>query len=275
MSGRISVERVDSFNSMGVVAKILSQEQVAMIAVGSQACVNSIFHVALGLGANERLFARALRNREYALGKNTTIVRALLEEALQLPNIRGIIIYCSCLDVLANWNESEILADINNPLNTPIAFLYRGPLVKRKCMPSVALNKIWNQWGYFPKITKDFVCTVQNRTIVDFEKEILQSDGTEDIIVLTPGGCVSCLYAIPENKLQYVYQTRFDDLFLCNCGTKDFVNAIMAKFNRNRPLLLLGTCVTKAVGISLKDICDDLNSYGYEVRYLDTNGFKK
>lgn len=275
MNGRISIEQVNGFNSMGVVAKILSQEQVAMIAVGSQACVNSILRVASNLGAEERLLARALKNREYALGKNTAVVKTLLEEALTVSNIRGIIIYCSCLDILANWDESEILADIDNPLNTPIAFLYRGPLVKRKCMPSVALNKIWNQWGHSPKPIKDITTIDSNHCLVDFEKEILQSDGTEDIVVLTPGGCVSCLYAIPENKLQYVYQTRFDDLFLCNCDTKNFVNAIMDKFNRNRPLLLLGTCVTKAVGISLKDICDNLNSYGYEARYLDTNGFKK
>lgn len=274
MDKHICIEPLTEFASMGAVREILSQEEIALVAVGSMACISSIKHLAEVLQATDRVFVQGLSAREYGLGKNVEIAAKLIQLATASAQLKGIIVYCSCLDVLTNWDEQSVLALADT--NLPIEFLYRGPLVKRKQLPQRALQNIWRKWKIDVEPSKMPIKLAESRKIaVDFEEIIAKNEEAVDIILLTPGGCASCLYDIPFSKRQRIYYTRFDDLFLLDCKASDFVDAIESIFSKERDLLLLGTAVVKALGISLEEICDMLGKDGYRASFLQTDGFKK
>lgn len=306
MKGKITIEPLQEFSSMGVATEILSQPAIHMVALGSDACIAALQHTARLMGAEARLFYKVLSPREYALGKNTREAVQLLNRAItgedssayeqenlqeKAANIsatgktempRAVIVYCSCLDVLTHWEETEILSQVNNPSNIPVKFLYRGPLVKRRLLPRIALQKIWQELEYepmkkearegysdkaatgCPEINRDRSAIKDANTVeVNFKNTLLKHMGPEAIVLLTPGGCASCLFDVPPELRCKVYHTRFDDLTLVNLQPQSFVEAIEAYFPKSTPLLLLGTAVLKAVGLSLEEICDQLVADGY------------
>lgn len=275
MKNRIVIEPFTNAGGMGILTEILSQKHISLVAVGSMACIGSIEATAKRLGVEDRIFVRGLTAREYALGKNSSYIKYLLEAATAKPRTRGIIVYCSCLDVLTNFQEAEILEGLNNEQHIPIEFLYRGPLVKRKAPPRMALNKIWHKWGVERQPLKESRVISNNSPAVDFAKVLLAKQPEENILLITPGGCTSCLQGLPNIEQYKLFNTRFDDVFLSTFQPAQLVKAIAAYFPKEEPLLLLGTAVIKVVGISLEGLCEELRLEGYAVKYFATDGFKK
>ncbi|MDO4178582.1 MAG: hypothetical protein Q4D21_05255 [Phascolarctobacterium sp.] len=276
MNKHLTIEQVGYNSTMGVVRQILSQPEIYLVAVGSAACTKSLEYIANSMNARERLVTRALTAKDYTLGKNARAMVGLVQKVLDAGAAKGIILYPSCLDILTNFDEQEILSALHNPQQIPVAVLRRGPLVKRKLLPREALQKIWETWGLVPlaPLTTNLPVSM-TEPLVDFEQIIYASDGSEDILLISPGGCASCLREIFREDMDYVYATRFDDLFLCRACADDFVEAVLEFFDGSRPLLLLGTAVSKAVGISLEEIARKLHRQGRDVRYLTTDGYKK
>lgn len=276
MRSRITIEPFAKTGGMGMLAEILSQKNISIVAVGSMACIGAIEATARQLKAEERIFIRGLTAKEYALGKNSSYIKELLELALEKPQTKGIIVYCSCLDVLTNFYEAEILDELNNEQQVPIEFLYRGPLIKRKAPPRIALNKIWHKWGITPEPIKEKSAIAYDNSVKsDFGEAILAEPLEENILIITPGGCTSCLQNLPNIEEHKLFYTRFDDIFLSYFQPKQLAEAIATYFPKEEPLLLLGTAVIKVVGISLEELCDELSLAGFSVRYLATDGFKK
>lgn len=291
MASKITIEALSNASGMGVVMEILAQPTIAMVALGSLACVTSIQHRAetmstdwqaeQGLTPKQRLLAQGLSAREYGLGKNSRIAAQLLQQAANLSGIKGVIIYCSCLDVLTGWDEKSVLKQVIIPVDVKIAFLYRGPLVKRRLLPKIALGQIWQQWGYEPiefkasKVKAEAFSTTEKTSPIDFKQAILDNKGEEAIILLSPGGCASCLYDLPINKQSRVYNTRFDDLALSNLQPLAFVKAIEAAFPPTTKLLLLGSAIIKTVGLDMEAVSNQLQQDGYISNYLPTDGFRK
>lgn len=276
MRNRITIESFAKTGGMGVLAEILSQKNISVVAVGSMACIGGIKTTAKQLNAEASIFVKGLTAREYALGKNSIYIKELLELALQKPQTRGVIVYCSCLDVLTNFMEAEILEELNNEQNIPIDFLYRGPLVKRKTPPKITLNKIWHKWGIVPESLKEKSVIICNNLVeIDFGEAILSEPLEENILIITPGGCTSCLQSITNIEKHKLFYTRFDDVFLSSFHPKQLVDTIADYFPKDEPLLLLGTAVMKVVGISLEELCEELRLVGFSARYIATDGFKK
>lgn len=276
MRTRITIAPFAKTDGMGVLAEILSQKHISIVAVGSMACIGGIKTTAKQLNAEARIFVRGLTAREYALGKNSSYIKELLELALQKPQTRGVIVYCSCLDVLTNFMEAEILEELNNEKGIPIEFLYRGPLVKRKTPPRIALNKIWQKWGIVPEPLKEkSVILCDNSVKIDFGEAILAEPLEENILIITPGGCTSCLQSLTNIEKYKLFYTRFDDIFLSSFQPRQLAEIIAAYFPKEEPLLLLGTAVIKVIGISLEELCAELRLVGFSVRYIATDGFAK
>lgn len=276
MKGNIIIEPYVKAGSMAGLKEILLQDGIMLVAVGSMACISSVMHVAEQLDATDKLYVKGLSAKEYALGKNTVFIAELLEKAIRNPVTKGIIVYSSCLDILTGWEEEEILEKVNNTKNTPIEFLYRGPLAKRKKPVRTALNSIWKKWGITVKpqtIERPCGCCVDLN--VDFQNAIAENCTDENFLLITPGGCASCLDVIPDLEKFRIFNTRFDDLFLSTFEPGQLVEAIEAYFEKEQHLVLLGTAVAKLVGISLEVICEELRSDGFVARYIETNGFRK
>jgi len=276
MRNRIRIESLGINGGMGGLSEILAQSNIDLVAVGSMACIGTIEAAAKRLEAEERVFVRGLTAKDYALGKNSRHIRELLEIALKRPQTKGIIVYCSCLEVLTNLDEEDILEQLANEQNIPIAFLYRGPLVKRRSSPRLALNKIWQQWGITLKPPRERLLDLANNAIkVDFGEAILKQSTATNILVITPGGCISCLHSIPNIEGYKVFGTRFDDLVLSSLEPSLLVEAIEAYFSKREPILLLGTAVLKVTGLALAEVCQELCRKGFSASYLATDVFRK
>ena len=65
------------------------------------------------LDATDRIYVKGLSAKEYALGKNSYFIRNLIEQALQNFQVKGVIVYCSCLEVLTNLYENDVLDNID------------------------------------------------------------------------------------------------------------------------------------------------------------------
>lgn len=275
MKNRIIIEPLTNANSMGALAEIFSQKNINLVAVGSLPCVITLENRARQFGAENRVFVRGLSAKDYALGKNTKHLQELLNKALQKSETKGIIVYCSCIDVLTNFSEAEVMDGLINEQNIPIEFLYRGPLVKRKKPVGIALKSIWEKWQIALEPLKEIKELSQASVDVDFAKAILASSKEENILLVSPGGCASCLRNLLGIENRKVFSTHFDDIALTSFETKYLVEAIENFFSKDEPLLLLGSAVVKVVGISLEDVCNELCIRGYSAGYLHTDGFKK
>lgn len=276
MKGNIIIEPYIKAGSMAGLKEIFSQDGIMLVAVGSMACISSVMHVAEQMDAVDKSYVKGLSAKEYALGKNSVFIAELLEKAIQNPLTKGIIVYSSCLDILTGWEEEDILENINNTKNIPIEFLYRGPLAKRKQSIRDALGGIWKKWGIIVKPLKaKSQCNRCVNLSVDFQNALVEHSTGENFLLITPGGCASCLDVIPDVDKFRIFNTRFDDLFLSAFEPRKLVECIEAYFEKEHPLVLLGSAVTKAVGISLELISEELRSDGFVVRYIETDGFRK
>lgn len=280
----IVIEPVKNKEGMEAAKNILLEDGIALIAIGSVACVRALYLQALRLKRLPYLYIKALTAQDYCLGCNENAVKELLAQALQRQDVRGIIIYASCLDKLSYWSEDAMINDVENPNKVPINILYRGPLVKRCKLPTQALKEIWQQWKLEHKQAHPFgeAQNVLPQGIevpekADFEKIIwhraVETRKPCNILILTPGGCGSCIDLSMDMGDIRLYTTRFDDIIISNCSVEWFKEAILKYFDATRTLVLLPTAVIKTVGLDLTSLCNALQKEGMDVVLKPTGGF--
>lgn len=287
MENNVRIEDLYEEGKMGPAKAIFEKEGIALAAVGSPACVRSLYFTAKEMGRLDFLFWRALTARDYSLGKHEKAIRECVQEALGHPEVQGVIIYASCMDILAGWDVDAIIDSLDNPEDIPVEVLYRGPLAKRKCPPMEALEKIWSTWGLEEISCKSekgvLEKTGQSKNVPvkvppepDFETIItkLQSEDC-DILLLTPGGCKSCMNCQKEKTFLHVKNTRFADVAVWNCNIENLVGLILEYFPEERPLYLLGSAVMESIGFDAETLCLLLRDKGKEAVYLKSNGFSE
>lgn len=280
MKNDVRIEDLYEEGKMGPAKAIFEKEGIALAAVGSPACVRSLYFTAKEMGRLDFFFWRALTARDYSLGKHEKAIRQCVKEALGHPGVRGVIIYASCMDILAGWDVDAITGGFDHPDQIPVEVLYRGPLAKRKCPPMEALGKIWDAWGI-----KETSCKGKNICRVpsvsgkippepDFETIISRLQPEDcDILLLTPGGCKSCMSCQKEKTFLHVKNTRFSDIAVWNCRAEELTELILDNFPEERPLYLLGSAVMEAIGLDVEELCFQLQRKGKNAVYLKSNGF--
>lgn len=285
---KVRIEGMDEGGRMGPAREILQTQGIALVAVGSPACVRSLYFVAEELGRTGHFFWKALSARDYSLGRHEKAIRECVQEALARPSVRGVIIYASCLDILACLDLGEILAGILNPREIPVEILYRGPLAKRRELPMEALERVWKRWGVWPKgdlAAKGGRTSGQDTEKNSFQREppkepefekiieaLEKEDG--DILLLTPGGCKSCMTFQKREVFKRVKNTRFSDIGVCSGNVEELVKLVLEAFPLERPLNILGTAVMDAVGFDYEGLCSQLREQGKEAVFL-SGGLKK
>ena len=274
----VVIERLEDEGKMGPARGILLKAGMALAAVGSLACLRSIYLTACQLGRTDYLFLEPLTARDYTLGRNTSAIRRCVQRALDRPDVRGVVIYASCMVILAYWNADEIMAGLDNPRGVPVEIFYRGPMAKRRVPPMEALRRIWERWGV---VDEPELEPVKAEPVFDFDDrpdfegviETLKDEDC-DILLLTPGGCKSCMSCqVPPVRVDNFRNTRFSDVFVWNCSVDKLCNAIAEYYDGNRPLYLLNTAVTQTIGVDLNMLCKMLVARGIPAVAVETNGF--
>lgn len=274
----IVIERLEDEGKMGPARGILLKKGMALAAVGSLACLRSIYLTACQLGRTDYLFLEPLTAKDYALGRNTAAIRRCVQRALDRQYVRGVVIYASCMDILAYWNPDEIVVGLENPRGVPVELFYRGPMAKRRVSPMEALKRIWEKWGV---VNEPELEPVKAEPAFDFDDrpdfegviETLKDEDC-DILLLTPGGCKSCISCqIPQVSIENFRNTRFSDVFVWNCSVDKLCDAIARYYDGSRPLYLLNTAVTQTIGVDLNMLCGMLVARGIPAIAVETNGF--
>lgn len=295
-NAKITIEKLTNTNTepMGVLQKILTTPGIALAATGSAGCIRSIYLTAKKLHRLSFLYAQALSLADYSLGRNEHTMRQCIEAAVNHPDVRGVIAYASCLDLLSYWQEDNIMTNINNPRHIPVAILYRGPLIKRQLSPIQQLEKIYKKFG-LPDIGTSLPLNISSLTKItdslpdgfnepnqpDYEviiNSICSKHIPCNILLLTPGGCKSCLTKqlsnFAENTLVNIYYTRFNDVSLVKCTANDFLQSILKTIPQNSPLVILPTAILQTIGFDTVELCNKLKSHGFTADYINTTGFK-
>ena len=274
--------------------KILKIPGIALVAAGTPACLTTLYDSAERIHALERLFLCEITAAEYSLGKQGRKIWNAVERASKLPEIRAVIIYASCMEVLTMWDfEGERK---RAGCRIPVEILYRGPLVKRRTAPVQELKKILSDWNIeLEEKTKEHrkrdesemqhTCSVpddcaglstakpQKPYFIEQIRKLGETDG--DILLFTPGGCASSLKCLSTAVLRNVWNTRFTDYFLSQGKTAEIVQEIKQNFPENRPLYLLESAVPKFTGTDLQKIAADLGKAGKEAYFVPEMTVKK
>lgn len=265
---QITIETFCDGNGMEAARDIFRHRGIALAAAGSSACIRALYRIAEEMGKTDFLFWRVLNERDYSLGKNGQAVRACIEEALSYPEVTGVIVYASCMDILTGQTIEHVIAETENPLGVPIEVLYRGPLEKRRNPPMRKLQKIWDNWK--PE-KSDLPLRIKNRKKIDppkkphFEEIILQYASSDcDILLLTPGGCKSCIQNKEELPCR-VKNTRFTDVALSTLTNEKLAEAILAAFPENRKLILVESMAVKLIGLDMEGLCSLLRDKGKKI----------
>lgn len=82
------------------VSRILSREHTALAAIGSPACIRTLWFRAKRLGALNRFYGKVLSDIDYALGRQTGELKQIICEIRRDPSIRHIVVYASCLELV-------------------------------------------------------------------------------------------------------------------------------------------------------------------------------
>lgn len=255
----ISIENICDGNRMGAARDILAHPGIALAAVGSPACVRSLYLIAKEINRTDFLFWRSLSERDYSLGRNGQAIQACIQEAAAYPEVKGVIVYASCMDILTGWDVERAIAQAENPRKIPVEVLYRGPLAKRRRPPLEKLQEIWEKW----QIDKSGPSAqIQCREKLEPPKEphfaetIRKYANSDcDILLLTPGGCKSCLRlesSFDQKTSGEIKNTRLTDISLSGLTAEKLTESILAAFPEDRPLLLLESMAVKMVGLDLQ-----------------------
>lgn len=82
------------------VSRILSREHTALAAIGSPACIRTLWFRAKRIGALNRFYGKVLSEIDYALGRQTDELKQIIHEIRRDPSIRHIVVYASCLELV-------------------------------------------------------------------------------------------------------------------------------------------------------------------------------
>lgn len=286
-----------------MVSRIFSLKNIAIAAVGSPACIRTLWFRAYRLGELHRFYGAVVSAMEYALGKQVVLLNDCIRKAAELQGIQHVIVYASCLEVLTMCDLEGELKEICLPTGVSVHIFYRGPMVKRTTKPAEELEKILLKIQQMDTasrkcVPKDSVL-FEPPPLPDFAKRMLElKDKDCDVLLLSPGGCKSCVEescfasdvtekAVKEKGIlekavteelgidrikAHFWATRLDDVSVSR-GCPELYDMILHFFNTDRPLFLVGSAVFYMIGFDGRELAARLTQVGRETVWLESNGF--
>lgn len=269
-----------------MVSRIFSLKNTAIAAVGSPACIRTLWFRAYRLGELHRFFGTVASAAEYALGKQVMMLKECIWKAAELQGIQHIIVYASCLEVLTMCDLESELQEMDLPTGVYVHVFYRGPMVKRTIKPAEELEKILQRIQQMEEDSKKCVSndavSFDPPPLPDFAQRMLEVKDTDcDVLLLSPGGCKSCVEEscfvsdIAEQIIQmeaHFWATRFDDVSISQ-GCPELYDVILKFFDTDRPLFLVGSAVFHMIGFDGRNLAARLTQAGRETVWLESNGF--
>lgn len=256
--------------------QIFKTPNVGLLALGSAACIRTIYLSAWNMQCLNRFAYVQMEPRDYALG-NTEKFKSSLQKMVDSCQIGGIIVYTSCMEIITSMNLELLVSEIQNPKEIPIKIFYRGPMVSRRRNPSENLKNILSSLKDLPKqhpsgslslpmplMAPDFAAVLSLLKTFPFEK-----------LLITPGGCGNCANLEKcQNQQEDIYMTEFDDLQLAMGCEDQLFSEVRHKLPLCRPLCGLQTGVPYLTGQKWEEFFTKQSKETVEKIWLGCSGFE-
>lgn len=260
--------------------RIFQRPDLALVATGSLSCIRSLYQEAVRLEKTHQFFPCIQPAQAYAAGQNGLGLAKTLRQVLTIPEVGGVIIYASCLDVLSQTDFDSIIEGLENPRSVPIRVLLRGPMVKRYRRPREDLERmlaeipergtaIPREKRWFPPPRPDFY----------FVSSALQYMPAMPVL-LTAGGCGGDPESDSGGRPDYrLGHTRFNDIQLTLGAEATAAAAVIEEataqpeVHRDRKVYLLSSAVPTFAGLDRSAVGDAVSRKGFSVQDLGCDGF--
>jgi len=254
---------------------LLLRDDIAFVATGSSCCLRGLYETASRLGRENQFFHCLGSEADYASGVMAERTAALVEKICRIDGVGGIVIYASCMDILAKTDFESAVSKITNERQLPIRVLERGPLAPRSSTPKERLTKLLEA---IPEKQTTIAATPLQLPPSPPDVHVLSAalqNMNEYIFLLSPGGCAGGLLDTGEWVERYsVHRSRMNNIMIASGAEETMVEWLQQDLpSRGKKLaVLLNSITPHAVGMDKEVLIEAVESMGVDALYVPTRG---
>lgn len=256
--------------------KILERKDLALLAIGSVACLRGVYLAIAPFGELHRYFTCEFELEDYTNGRWEEKLTQKLEALMALEGIGGVVIYTSCMERIYEKDFGPVIHPVFKRTGVPVEVLWRGALVSPERNPFEYLPKVLEaipdrRMGFAPEgrelppVQTDFAGIAR----------LLQPFETYNFLV-DAGGCTEC-FAVADAEVDSfrLRKSRFSNMKAA-CRWKELlVDQIAGDYEKNgqgKLCCLMSSVIPEALGFDFEEILVDLKSRHIPACYIPSNG---
>ena len=185
---QIAAEEITSFDtSMDLLCR---RRDLVLVIPGALICLRSLYQRAALRGVLSQLRYVILREEDYVVGTMEEKLRDVVRAAGNLPGVRVIVIYLSCLDILVRLDFADIEARLSAETGCVVRCFFRGPLAKADAMPHETAEDILRSLPPEETCIEADISLPPPMSDIAGAADFLRAADTANVLV-TPSGCRS------------------------------------------------------------------------------------
>lgn len=256
--------------------KILERKDLALLAIGSAACLRGVYLAIAPFGKLHRYFTCEFELEDYTNGRWEEKLTRKLEALMALEGIGGVVIYTSCMERIYEKDFGPVIHPVLERTGIPVEVLWRGALVSPERNPFEYLPKVLEaipdrRMGFAPEgrelppVQTDFAGIAR----------LLQPFETYNFLV-DAGGCTEC-FAVADDEVDSfrLRKSRFSNMKAA-CRWKELlVDQIAGDYEKNgqgKLCCLMSSVIPEALDFSFDQILTDLKKRRIPTVYIPSNG---
>ncbi|MFC2341590.1 MAG: hypothetical protein ACFNLJ_04565, partial [Selenomonas artemidis] len=271
---QIAAEEITSFNtSMDLLCR---RRDLVLVVPGALICLRSLYQRAALRGVLSQLRYVILREEDYVVGTMEEKLRDVVRAAGNLPGVRVIVIYLSCLDILVRLDFADIEARLSAETGCVVRCFFRGPLAKADAMPHETAEDILRSLPPEETCIEADISLPPPMSDIAGAADFLRAADTANVLV-TPSGCRS-----PIARMDMTRERR--DVYAALPAAEDYIFGMeetirtqveeLAAGAAFQKLNLLGSPVPAFMGMQEEFILENLSSCGCKGKFFPTSGFQ-
>lgn len=116
-----------------ILQDMLKNPEIFVIVAGPLSCLRTQYFRGKECGLLKQMFFYEIKELAFVTHSHVGEILKLSEEIVsQNQEIKGLIIFTACADIISGTNYKKVVIEIKNKFNCPVIVLPRGPLAKRK-----------------------------------------------------------------------------------------------------------------------------------------------
>ena len=271
---QIAAEEITSFNtSMDLLCR---RRDLVLVVPGALICLRSLYQRAALRGVLSQLRYVILREEDYVVGTMEEKLRDVVRAAGNLPGVRVIVIYLSCLDILVRLDFADIEACLSAETGCVVRCFFRGPLAKADAMSHETAEDILRSLPPEETCIEADISLPPPMSDIAGAADFLRAADTANVLV-APSGCRS-----PIARMDMTRERR--DVYAALPAAEDYIFGMeetirtqveeLAAGAAFQKLNLLGSPVPAFMGMQEEFILENLSSCGCKGKFFPTSGFQ-